>query len=1004
LDINPGSAGSSPTSFTQVNNLTFFVAGDVIHGRELWASDGTTAGTHLVRDIAPGLQDSSCRYLTNVNGTLFFEADDFIGSDSFELWKSDGTAAGTVMLTHTPGVDFAPRLLTNVNGTLFFQANDGSHGQELWKSNGTPAGTSLVKDIDPGSAWSSPTNLTNVNGTLFFSATDGTNGFELWKSDGTAAGTVQVSDINSGFASSYPTDLTQANLSSSISSFEPLFLQAKGFHGTELWASNGTPAGTFLVDDIQPGPSGSYPHSLTNVNGTLFFVADDGTDGPELWRTNGTFVSTKMVLDIFPGATGSNASYLTNVNGTLFFSATDGVDGNELWKSDGTAAGTQMVLDIDPGIDPGSGNAAPSGLTNVNGTLFFSAYDGTHGFELWKSDGSVAGTTLVQDINPLLTGSYPLNLANVSGALFFTANDGTHGVEPWILPVSTLSTTSVSSSPNPAGPGLAVTFTATIGVAPGAGSPTGTVDFKEGSTDLTPGGVALTGNQATFTTAALAVGIHSITAIYSGDSTFTGSQGDDSSRPQVVIPDATTTTVLAAPSSLISGQSVVFFAVVSNVSGLPGVPTGTVQFAVDGTNLGSPVTLVSGAAPSITTQLTALGSPHTVTATYINSDGNFHDNSRSLIQAVSKAGTSTTLISTPNPAVFGQAVVFTATVGVLAPGGGTPTGTVDFKEGATDLTPGGITLSNARATFSTATLTLGHHTITAAYSGDANYTASQADDSAAPQVVNQASSRTVLLSFPNPAVFGQVVSFTVNVSALQPGKGTPTGTVTFTDGATTIGSISLSGGRATFTTSSLGRGAHAISASYAGDSSFLASAYSNFGEVVQRDATTTTVAASANPAVVGQPLTLTAQVQAGSPGSGKPTGTVTFKDITTVLGTGTLNAVGQATFTTSSLTVGTHALTATYAGDNNFISSVSPIIAEVVKASANLAVGKSTPQSSSWGAASIGSLRSTPGHGLSAQSLNNFFGSSAAQHQILRPRLGRPRPLVSDEEWVGDAF
>jgi hypothetical protein len=303
---------------------------------------------------------------------------------------------------------------------------------------------------------------------------------------------------------------------------------------------------------------------------------------------------------------------------------------------------------------------------------------------------------------------------------------------------------------------------------------------------------------------------------------------------------------------------------------------------------------------------------------------------------VNQAGTTTALTPSVKSAVFGQQVVFTASVSAQAPSSGVPTGTVDFKEGATDLTPGGVTLSGGRATFSTNTLTVGQHTITASYSGNVQFAASQANNAAAPEVINQASSRTVLFGFPDPAVFGQVVSFTVSVSALAPGKGTPTGTVTFLDGTTTIGSISLStarGGRATFTTVSLSRGSHAISVNYGGSGNFLASSYNNFGEGVQRDSTTTTVTASANPAVVGTTITFTAAVQANSPGAGTATGTVTFKDITTVLGTRTLNASGQATFTTSQLALGTHAITATYSGDTNFTSSVSAILAEVVKAS-----------------------------------------------------------------------
>src|SRR5262249_50840794 len=202
---------------------------------------------------------------------------------------------------------------------------------------------------------------------------------------------------------------------------------------------NGTAAGTVLVKDINTGSNtGSYPSSLTDVNGTLFFAADDGTHGRELWRSDGTAGGTGLVKDIYPTWWDSHRSNLTDVNGTLFFTADDGTHGRELWKSDGTAAGTTLVNDISPGGSTGYyGNyyvnsSTPSYLTAVNGTLFFTADDGTHGRELWKTNGTAAGTTLVKDINTSSnTGSYPRSLTAVNGTLFFTASDGTTGDELW---------------------------------------------------------------------------------------------------------------------------------------------------------------------------------------------------------------------------------------------------------------------------------------------------------------------------------------------------------------------------------------------------------------------------------------------------------------------------------------------------------------------------------------------------------------------------------------------
>jgi ELWxxDGT repeat protein len=224
-----------------------------------------------------------------------------------------------------------------------------------------------------------------------------------------------VADINPGANSSNPQNLVA--IGSTI-----FFTADDGTHGVELWKCDGTTAGTTMVKDIVPGAYYS-PSNLTDVNGTLFFAAGGG-----LWKSDGTAAGTMMV--IFPQSGDYNLypSALTNVNGTLYFSAWDVINGRELWKSDGTAAGTMMVKDIFPGYStPNPYSSYPSALTNVNGTLFFTANDGVSGWELWKSDGTAAGTNLVRDINPGYASSDPDSMTNVNGTLFFTANDGVTG-------------------------------------------------------------------------------------------------------------------------------------------------------------------------------------------------------------------------------------------------------------------------------------------------------------------------------------------------------------------------------------------------------------------------------------------------------------------------------------------------------------------------------------------------------------------------------------------------
>jgi ELWxxDGT repeat protein len=292
-DIRP-EGSSNPWSLTDVDGTLFFLADDPLHpsnvgnsGSELWKSDGTEAGTVLVKDINPAPGTAFAGGLTNVGGTLFFGADD--GTNGRALWKSDGTEDGTVLVK-----DINPGSLTNVGGTLFFSGDR----SELWKSDGTEAGTVMVKDVIPVSAGSDfLDDLANVGDALFFTAGDETHGRELWTSDGTADGTVMVKDINPDGPSwpSLPIDVDGT----------AFFTADDGAHGRELWKSDGTEDGTVMVKDVSPPPGGAG--NLTNVGGTLFFVAYDGTGdgtggsgGGDLWKSDGTAEGSVLVRDIPP--------------------------------------------------------------------------------------------------------------------------------------------------------------------------------------------------------------------------------------------------------------------------------------------------------------------------------------------------------------------------------------------------------------------------------------------------------------------------------------------------------------------------------------------------------------------------------------------------------------------------------------------------------------------------------------------------------------------------------
>jgi len=191
--------------------------------------------------------------------------------------------------------------------------------------------------------------------------------------------------------------------------------------GTDLWESDGTPAGTKLV--ISPG-SNANPFGLVDVNGRLFYASRNG-----LWMTDGTASGIVLLkADVRPDS-------LVDVAGTLFFSGQDSAHGRELWKSDGTPAGTVLVRDIRPGIS----GSFPLQLTAYGALVVFAASDDTHGMEIWRSDGTDAGTAMVQDIHPGPGSSIAATGWTIWGPrLYFAADDGVHGTEPWSLALDTL--------------------------------------------------------------------------------------------------------------------------------------------------------------------------------------------------------------------------------------------------------------------------------------------------------------------------------------------------------------------------------------------------------------------------------------------------------------------------------------------------------------------------------------------------------------------------------------
>lgn len=420
---------SPPEKLTRMGNTLYFIAADQVNHLQLWKSDGTSAGTLIVKDIS----DSGIIWVEEmlaVNGRLFLVA--FTAEQGKELWTSDGTSTGTRLLKDIyPGsLGSNPTQLTGVGTFLFFTADDENTGRELWRSDGSSTGTVLVKDFNPGASSSMPRNLIEANGVLYCSVMqNGTH--HLLKSDGSNQGTVSLKIFDS-----LPGAF--AKVGSTL-----YFTSIKGFDNSVLWKSNGEIASTVQVQQLC-----SDPTEMKGVGTQLYLYGEDCSAreaGQELLISNGTAAGTKLLKDIYPG----NTSYLNNINGLgnqAFFVADDGKNGFELWRSDGTSAGTQLLKDI----NEGSTGSDPAGFCTWGNLLYFAAESygsNASGRELWRTDGTANGTFLVKDILPGKQGSAPDGLTLVNDQLFFVAYDSLGiGRQLWKMQASVAPSCSLPSS------------------------------------------------------------------------------------------------------------------------------------------------------------------------------------------------------------------------------------------------------------------------------------------------------------------------------------------------------------------------------------------------------------------------------------------------------------------------------------------------------------------------------------------------------------------------------
>ncbi len=487
----------------------------------------------------------------------------------------------------------------------------------------------------------------------------------------------------------------------------------------------------------------------------------------------------------------------------------------------------------------------------------------------------------------------------------------------------------LSSTPNPSQPAETVVFVAAVGgQSPGIPPPIAAiVQFFDGAVNLGSGTTDAAGS-ATFSTAALAPGTHSITATFAGLNFLSAATSSVLMQTVLSPSKISTSTTLAAPASSVFGQPVIVTAIVNAATQSASQPTGSVQL-LDGGNAVATAGL-SGSTAQFSVNSLLVGS-HSLTAVYAG-DSTFNGSvSGNAPLNVGKASSTVSLASSPNPSALGQLITFIANVS-----NGIGSGSVQFLDGSAQLGSASLD-STGSAFFSLATLTAGAHNITAAYAGDSNLTASVS------QVLTQTvtaqaktSTSTLLTTSSNTSVFGQPLTLTAMVNSTSPSGPQPSGPVQLLAGGAVIATATLSGATAQFTVSSLLAGARNLTAVYSGDSAFNGSASPDISVSVAKAPAAFTVSSSVNPSAVGQPVNFTVTAIALIPGI-SPAGTIQFLDGGAVLGTSALSA-GSASLRVTGLAQGAHQIQVNFNGDDNYIAgSATPLLQTVNATASNVA-------------------------------------------------------------------
>jgi hypothetical protein len=722
---------------------------------------------------------------------------------------------------------------------------------------------------------------------------------------------------------------------------------------------DGTSADACIAGNVRVSLSGSFSVGELTVSAGSSLTLASG-DTTSLTVSSGLQNDGSLTVAA-EGASGQPALALQGAvtnTGTLTVDGTVGIGGESptAVSNDGiigVAPGGQLDLDASAtvtnepdgllafGIDGPPGDPTSSGrIAGGSLTLGGSAAAVDEG-----GSAPPAGAEYVVD-----SGAFTGTFASVTGG---ATADYTHTDEVGLVGggPSAATTTRVTSSAADGVPfGQPLSFTAVVTAAAGS-DPTGSVTFSTGTTVLgtspvttSPAGVT----SATVAASNLPVGSTPITAHYGGDVLFAPSTS--TALTQAVDPDPTTLTITSSPANPEAGQPVTETATVSPASAGPATPTGTVSFTDDGSpvvgcqSLGLP-----GAAPlqATCTETFEDGATHAIVATY-SGDADDAGSAASLLQTLGQIPTQATVTASSPTHVYGQAGAITATVAATGSAAVSPGGTVTFFDGSVSLATVDVSTAGGAATASldTSSLLQGMHELTATYSGDPTFAGST---STAPVIVNvtEAPTAVTVASAIAQSIVGQAVVFTATIASVSSGE---TGTVQFDDNGSLIGAGPVSGGQATLATSSLALGTHPITAIYEGDDNFVGGSSTNtIAQTVVPAATSTTVTSAHDPGLVGQTIVYTALVAVTAPGSGSPTGTVSFSDDGTPMPSCqnlALPSVGPPTVTCAQAydSVAAQDITADYSGDANFTASrgslqetVSPVSTTTALASSPVA-------------------------------------------------------------------